>query len=273
MTAQPAIPMSSDLQMTLPLLSVAGLSRAFDGVKAVAGLSFDISQGGITSLIGPNGSGKTTAFNAISGFLRPDAGCIRFAGKEITHSSPDAIACMGIGRTFQDCKVFPQMPVLDNVILGFKDVTNETMATALMQTRSMLASERDKVERACALLDQAGLLEKKNEWAGNLSFGQRKLLELCRVQALNPELYLLDEPMAGLFPAMIVKMMGMIRGLREAGKTVVFIEHNMKVVMELSDRVLVLNFGHLIADGTPQAVRNDPAVVDAYLGRKTVRAS
>jgi ABC-type branched-subunit amino acid transport system ATPase component len=255
------------------ILETQGLVKEFKGFVAVNDVSLKVRRGHIHALIGPNGSGKTTAFNAISGFLRQGAGCIRFAGKEITHNSPDAIACMGIGRTFQDCKVFTQMPVLDNVMLGFKDVTNETMATALMQTPSMLASERDKVDRACALLDQAGLLEKKDDWAGNLSFGQRKLLELCRVQALNPELYLLDEPMAGLFPAMIVKMMGMIRGLREAGKTVILIEHNMKVVMELSDRVLVLNFGHLIADGTPQAIRNDPAVVDAYLGRKAVRVS
>lgn len=259
--------------ITTPLLSVMNLTRAFDGVKAVADLSFDIFPGEITALIGPNGSGKTTVFNAISGFLKPDAGCVQFGGRQITRNRPDVIARMGLGRTFQDCKVFPQLPVLDNVMLGFEDAKNETLAVALMRPRSMLTSERNKMDRACTLLDQAGLLDKKDDWAGNLSYGQRKLLELCRVQALNPELYLLDEPMAGLFPAMVVKMMEMIHRLREAGKTVVFIEHSMKVVMELSDRVLVMNYGQLIADGTPQTIRNESAVIDAYLGRKESRAT
>jgi len=258
---------------TTSLLTVTELFRSFDGVQAVSGLSFDIEPGGITALIGPNGAGKTTVFNMISGFLRPDAGCVKFTDKEITRSKPDAIARLGIGRTFQDCKIFPQLAVLDNVMLGFEDPVNETLAVALMRTYSMLASERNKMDRACALLDQAGLLGKKDDWAGNLSYGQRKLLELCRVQALNPRLVLLDEPIAGLFPAMVVKMMEMIHRLCDAGKTVVFIEHNMKVVMELSDRVLVLNFGQLIADGTPDAVRNDSAVLDAYLGKKVRYAS
>jgi ABC-type branched-subunit amino acid transport system ATPase component len=257
-------------QTTTALLSVEGLSRSFDGVKAVAGLSFDIERGGITAMIGPNGAGKTTVFNAITGFLRPDAGHVRFDGKEITRKTPDAIARMGIGRTFQDCKTLAQLPVLDNVMLAFEDVANETLPVALLRPSAMLASEREKEDRACVLLEQAGLMGKKNALAGELSYGQRKLLELCRVQALNPMLVLLDEPMSGLFPVMIVKMMEMIRRLRDAGKTVVFIEHNMKVVMELSDRVLVLNYGQLIADGTPDAVRNVPAVQDAYLGR-TIR--
>ena len=256
-----------------PLLSVNALSRAFDGVKAVTSLSFDITSGGITALIGPNGAGKTTVFNAITGFLRSDAGNISFLGKEITRKSPDKIARMGIGRTFQDCKIFPQLPVLDNVMLGFEDAKNETLAVALLRKRSMLTSEREKADRACALLDQVGLIGKKNDLAGNLSFGQRKLLELCRVQALDPKLVLLDEPMAGLFPSMIVTMMEMIRRLRDSGRTVVFVEHNMKVVMDISDRVLVLNFGQLIADGTPELVRNDPVVMDAYLGRKVRNAS
>jgi len=260
-------------QTTAVLLSVGGLARSFDGIQAVTGLSFDITSGGITALIGPNGAGKTTVFNVITGFLPPDKGCVRFANAEITHRRPDQIARMGIGRTFQDCKVFPQLPVLDNVILGFEDAANETLAVALMRRRAMLDSEVDKSKRACALLERVGLIGKKKDLAGNLSCGQRKLLELCRVQALNPKLILLDEPMAGLSPSMIVTMTEIIRGLRESGKTVVFIEHNMKVVMNLSERVLVLNFGQLIADGPPEAVRNDPAVRHAYLGRKTSSAS
>lgn len=261
------------MRVKSPTLCVTGVSRAFDGLKAVTNLSFEVAPKEITALIGPNGAGKTTVFNMISGFLKPDAGSIRIADQEITRNSPDAIARSGVGRTFQDCKVFPQLPVLDNVMLGFEDTRNETLLAALMRTRSMLKSERDKIDRACSLLDQAGLLGKKDDWAGNLSFGQRKLLELCRVQALNPLVYLLDEPMAGLFPAMIEKMKKMIRSLRDSGKTIVFIEHNMQVVMNLSDRVLVLDYGQLIADGKPDAVQNDPAVQDAYLGRKSTRAS
>jgi branched-chain amino acid transport system ATP-binding protein len=260
-------------QATTALLSVEGLSRSFDGVKAVAGLSFDIAKGGITALIGPNGAGKTTAFNMITGFVRSDSGCIRLAGTEITGRRPDQIARMGMGRTFQDCKLFPQLPVLDNVMLGFENSGNETLTAALMRSRALLSSEREKSDNACALLDQVGLLGKKHELAGNLSYGQRKLIELCRLQALNPRLVLLDEPMSGLFPSMIVTMMEMIRRLRDAGKTILLIEHNMKVVMELSDRVLVLNYGQLIADGSPDAVRNDPVVLDAYLGRKARSAS
>lgn len=273
MTRRPKPPMSLDVHTMLPLLSVDSLHHAFDGIRAVAELSFDILPGGITALIGPNGSGKTTVFNIISGFLIPNAGCVRFKDKEITRNSPDAIARLGMGRTFQDCKVFPQLSVLDNVMLGFEDAANETLVAALIHPQSMLSSEHYKMERACGLLKEAGLLAKKNDWAGSLSFGQRKLLDLCRLQALNPDLYLLDEPMAGLFPAMIVKMIEMIRHLREVGKTVIFIEHNMRVVMELSDRILVLNSGHLISDGTPQMVRDDPAFVDAYLGRKAGHAS
>jgi branched-chain amino acid transport system ATP-binding protein len=261
------------IQATTALLSVEGLSRSFDGLKAVAGLTFDITQGGITALIGPNGAGKTTVFNVITGFVKSDSGCVRFSGTEITTKRPDQIARMGIGRTFQDCKIFPQLPVLDNVMLGFENSVNETLVAALTRSRDMLDSEREKLDRACSLLDQVGLLGKKHDLAGNLSYGQRKLLELCRLQALNPRLLLLDEPMSGLFPAMIVTMMEMIRVLREAGKTILLIEHNMKVVMELSDRVLVMNYGQLIADGSPDEVRNDPVVLDAYLGRKTRRVS
>lgn len=255
------------------LLLVKELNLAFDGVKAVSNLSFEIEQGGITALIGPNGAGKTSVFNMVSGFLRPNMGRIHFSGKEITGCSPDAIARMGIGRTFQDCRILPQLSVLDNVMLGFKDPLNETVSAAFMRTRSMLASEKSKIDRACMLLDQVGLLDHRKNWAGNLSFGQRKLLELCRVQALGSQLVLLDEPMSGLFPSMIIKMMKMIDELRNAGKTIVFIEHNMKVVMELSDRILVLNFGQLIADGTPLMIRNNPLVLDAYLGRKRSYAS
>lgn len=261
------------MNVTTSLLTISKLSCSFDGVQALSEISFSIQPHIITALIGPNGAGKTTVLNTISGFLRPDTGCITFAGKEITRSRPDEIARLGIGRTFQDCKIFPQLTVLDNVILGFKDPENETLAVALLRMKSMISSECNKLKHAYALLDQVGLFSKKDYWAGNLSYGQRKLLELCRVQALNPILVLLDEPMAGLFPAMVIKMMAMIHRLRNTGMTVVFIEHNMKVVMELSDHILVLSSGKLIADNSPAMILNDPAVQEAYLGKKVSNAS
>ncbi len=255
------------------LLSVQGLSQGFDGVQAVGGLSFAIAPGGITALIGPNGAGKTTVFNAISGYVRPDAGSIQFEGAEISRSRPDAIARMGMGRTFQDCRTFLQLSVMDNVLLGFEGAVNESFRAAMVRAPTMLASEREKRQRAGFLLDQVGLLGRKDDLAENLSYGERKLLELCRVQALDPKLVLLDEPMAGLFPVMILTLMKVIRRLRDAGRTIFLIEHNMKVVMEISDRVLVLNYGQLIAEGDPSAVQTDPAVLDAYLGGKSRGAS
>jgi branched-chain amino acid transport system ATP-binding protein len=255
-----------------PLLTIRNLSRTFGGVRAVDDLSLDIVPGEVTALIGPNGAGKTTALNAVAGFLPNGRGSIHFLGTEITKAKPDAIARLGIGRTFQDCKIFPQLSVLDNVMLGLRDGRNESWTSAMLRRHSLAISEKDKSERSAALLDQVGLLDRKAALAGELSYGQRKLLELCRVMALQPRLVLLDEPMAGLFPSMIDTMMTMIRKLHASGMTVLFIEHNMRVVMELSRRVLVLNFGELIADGSPESVRSDPAVRTAYLGRSAYNA-
>jgi len=254
-------------------LSVEDLSCAFDGVQAVDDLSFDLISGRIVALIGPNGSGKTTVFNLICGFLKPDAGNVTYEEQAITGKRPDQIARLGLGRTFQDCKVFDQLSVLDNVILGFRDPRNETLRAALMQGAALRASEEDRQMRALDLLEDAGLSDKKEAQACDLSYGQRKLLELCRVRALEPKIFLLDEPFAGLFPATAERMGDMISGLKETGHTVIFIEHDMDVVADLAERVIVLDFGRLIADDTPQEALNDPAVLDAYLGRESTRAS
>lgn len=254
------------------MLTIRNLSRTFGGIRAVEDLSLDIVPGEITALIGPNGAGKTTALNLIAGYIPSDSGSVRFLDSDISSSKPAKIAQLGIGRTFQDCRVFPQMSVLDNVMLGFRDERNETWTSALLRRQSLTISENDKSERSAALLDLVGLRDRKSTMAGEMSYGQRKLVELCRVMAMQPRLVLLDEPMAGLFPSMIETMMAMIRTLHASGMTVLFIEHNMRVVMELSRRVLVLNFGRLIADGSPESVRSDPAVKSAYLGRSAYNA-
>jgi ABC-type branched-subunit amino acid transport system ATPase component len=256
------------------MLECEGISRAFGGLAALDGVSFHVRDGEIFGLIGPNGAGKTTLFNIITGFLPPSAGRVRFRGEDITGLGPDRIAARGIVRTFQNIRLFPDLSVLENVGIGQHLCTRSTLLDALLFAPRYRAEERAVRKRAQELLDLVGLGARAAEPAGQLPYGDRRRLEIARALAAGPRLLLLDEPAAGMNPAETDALMGLIGRLRrESGLTVMLIEHDMKLVMGICDRIGVLNFGKRLADGAPDTVRRDPAVIDAYLGGRPVRAA
>jgi ABC-type branched-subunit amino acid transport system ATPase component len=249
------------------LLDVDGVFKRFGGINAVDGASFGVAQGSITALIGPNGAGKTTLFNVITGFLRGDGGSVRFAGDEVRSLPAYAIARRGMVRTFQITKALAAMPVIDNMMLAAPDQPGERLHNLLFRPGAMRRREREVHEQAVELLNVFDLRDLAGDYAGTLSGGQRKLLELARALMAQPKLLLLDEPMAGINPTLGKRLLDHMRRLRrEQGMTFLFIEHDMEVVMNHSDRVIVMAGGRVIAEGEPHQVREDPDVVDAYLG-------
>ena len=254
----------------MTMLQVQNLRKEFDGIKAVDDISFTIDENSIVALVGSNGSGKTTAFNLISGFMKPDEGKIFLAGKDITFLNPFRIARLGIGRTFQNIRLFPQISILDNVMLGLSYETGERFSAALLQTKRMKREEADNVKNAEELLDFVELSEKRDSLAENLSHGQRKLLELARILALEPKIFLLDEPIAGLFPEAKRTMLGLIQALKKKGRTILFIEHDLNSVMDAAEKIIVLNYGKKIAEGTPQEIGQNKEVLKVYLGKESL---
>jgi ABC-type branched-subunit amino acid transport system ATPase component len=249
-----------------PILTTDSLSKRFGGLQAVDRCDLSVLEGSITGLIGPNGAGKSTAFNLVTGFVRPDGGEVRFAGARIDGKRPSEIARCGLSRTFQTPRELKRLTVLENLLLVPQDQRGEHLLGALLGGARTRDEERSHIARAGEVLEAVGLSEKADGPAGLLSGGQKKLLELARCMMARPRLVLLDEPTAGVNPTLIRHIMGSIRELHASGITLLIIEHNMNVIMELCERVIVMDRGGVLAAGTPAEIQTDPAVLAAYLG-------
>jgi neutral amino acid transport system ATP-binding protein len=248
-----------------PAIVVDGVTRTFGGLTAVSVNHLEIQRGGITGLIGPNGAGKTTLFNLLTGFDQPNTGTWSYNGRSLGKLSPYQVARLGVVRTFQLTKALSRLTVLQNMLLGAQGQRGESFLRALVPG-TWRAQERENTEKALDLLRRFKLDAKKDDFAGTLSGGQRKLLEMARALMSDPEVVMLDEPMAGVNPALTQSLLGHVKDLREQGMTVIFVEHDMDVVRDISDWVVVMAAGQVIAEGPPESISQNQAVVDAYLG-------
>jgi len=251
----------------MALLEVRGLTKRFLGVTAVDRVDLTVEPGELVSLIGPNGSGKTTLFNCVTGYLGADGGRVLVRGRDLTNAPPHRVARLGVARTFQQVSVFPRLTALENLLVFLQQHQEESVLARLVRAPGVRRLEAAAIERARRLLDLVGLDAKAGLPAGSLSYGQRKLLAFAGALMPDPDLLLLDEPAAAVNPTMINQMKEHILGLHRQGKTVLLVEHNMDVVMDISQRVVVLDHGQKIAEGTPEAIRRDPRVIEAYFGR------
>jgi len=248
------------------MLRVENLYKSFGGILALYDVSFHVEPGSITGLIGPNGSGKTTCFNVISGFYKKDRGKIYLEGKRIDDVEPFKLALAGIGRTFQISQVPEKMTVMENLLLAPKTQKGEKVLNIFFHPRKIREENKEFIERAIDILNLVQLYDLRNEYAGNLSGGQKKLLSLGRILLSDPKLIMLDEPTAGVNPTLIKDLMVAVKNLRDKkGKTILLVEHNMKVISQICDKVIVLDFGRKIAEGTPREIQNNERVLEAYL--------
>jgi branched-chain amino acid transport system ATP-binding protein len=249
-----------------PYLQATGVEVSFGGLKALNDCGFTIQQGRITCLVGPNGAGKTTIFNVITGFLRPDSGSVSFKGQSLDGRKPQAIVASGIARTFQNLRLFVDLTAVDNVLASLPAQAGEEPVAAIFRPFHVAAAQRLRRTEALAILDRVGLSARAGDFVRNLSYGEQKLLIIARVLATGAELLLLDEPASGLSAGALDGVMALLRGLQNDGKTLLVVEHNTRVVQKIADDVLFLHQGHLMAEGSPEQIVNDPALAEIYFG-------
>ena len=247
-------------------LQVTGLEKNFGGLRALQDCSFTIEQGRITCLVGPNGAGKTTIFNVITGFLQPDEGSVSFRGRTLDGLKPQAVVHAGIARTFQNLRLFTELSALDNVLIGIADQAGEGPLGAIFRPLHTARAQAKRRREALETLEHVGLADRAGELVRNLSYGEQKLLTVARVLATGAELLLLDEPASGLSHGALDAIMALLRRLQAEGKTLLVVEHNTRVVQKIADEVLFLHQGHLMAQGSPEAIVSDPKLAEIYFG-------